>query len=59
MFKLSPLQEPVQDEDDILLFCEQSGLPVALDETIDKIQENPLEKLVKFTHPGIVSVVSK
>jgi isochorismate synthase/2-succinyl-5-enolpyruvyl-6-hydroxy-3-cyclohexene-1-carboxylate synthase/2-succinyl-6-hydroxy-2,4-cyclohexadiene-1-carboxylate synthase/O-succinylbenzoate synthase len=56
---MSPLQEPVQDEDDILKFCEESGLPVALDETIDKIQENPLEKLVKFTHPGIVAIVSK
>ncbi|XP_057414973.1 protein PHYLLO, chloroplastic isoform X3 [Lotus japonicus] len=56
---LQYIEEPVQDEDDILMFCEQSGLPVALDETIDKIQENPLEKLVKFTHPGIVSVVIK
>ena len=53
------MQEPVQDEDDILKFCEASGLPVAIDETIDKIQKNPLEKLVKFTHPGIVAVVSR
>ncbi|XP_045833302.1 protein PHYLLO, chloroplastic isoform X1 [Trifolium pratense] len=56
---LQYIEEPVQDEDDILKFCEESGLPVALDETIDKIQENPLEKLVKFTHPGIVAVVIK
>lgn len=56
---LQYIEEPVQDEDDILKFCEDSGLPVALDETIDKIQENPLEKLVKFTHPGIVAVVIK
>ena len=59
MIPITPLQEPVQDEDDILKFCEESGLPVALDETIDKIQENPLEKLAKFTHSGIVAVVSK
>jgi isochorismate synthase/2-succinyl-5-enolpyruvyl-6-hydroxy-3-cyclohexene-1-carboxylate synthase/2-succinyl-6-hydroxy-2,4-cyclohexadiene-1-carboxylate synthase/O-succinylbenzoate synthase len=59
LIPISPLQEPVQDEDDIPKFCEESGLPVALDETIDKIQENPLEKLVKFSHPGIVAIVSK
>ncbi|MED6110114.1 hypothetical protein PIB30_040017 [Stylosanthes scabra] len=53
------IEEPVNDEDDIVKFCEESGLPVALDETVDKIQENPLEKLVKFTHPGIVAVVIK
>lgn len=59
MIEISPLQEPVQDEDDILKFCIESGLPVALDETIDESQESPLQKLVKFTHPGIVAVVSK
>lgn len=53
------MQEPVQDEDDIIKFCEESGLPVALDESIDKMKENPMEKLGKFTHPGIVAVVSK
>ncbi|KAI4357933.1 hypothetical protein L6164_001848 [Bauhinia variegata] len=56
---LKYIEEPVQDEEDIIRFCEESGLPVALDETIDNIQENPLEKLVKFTHPGIVAVVIK
>ncbi|OIV93706.1 hypothetical protein TanjilG_16557 [Lupinus angustifolius] len=56
---LQYIEEPVQNEDDILKFCEESGLPVALDETVDKIQENPLEKLAKFTHPGIVAVVIK
>lgn len=58
LIQMSPLQEPVQDEYDILKFCEESGLPVALDETIDKSHENPLETLVKFIHPGIVAVVS-
>lgn len=52
------MQEPVQKQDDILRFCEESGLPVALDETIDSFQQNPLDMLVKFAHPGIVAVVS-
>ncbi|KAE9597953.1 putative 2-succinyl-5-enolpyruvyl-6-hydroxy-3-cyclohexene-1-carboxylic-acid synthase [Lupinus albus] len=56
---LQYIEEPVPNEDDILKFCEESGLPVALDETVDKIQENPLEKLAKFTHPGIIAVVIK
>lgn len=51
-------QEPVQDENDIIKFCEESGLPVALDETIGNIQENTLEKVAKYAHPGIVAVVS-
>lgn len=51
-------QEPVQDDNDIIKFCEESGLPVALDETIGNIQENILEKVAKYAHPGIVAVVS-
>ena len=51
-------QEPVQDEDDIIKFCEQTGLPVALDETLGNITENPLEMLAKFTHSGVAAVVS-
>lgn len=51
-------QEPVKDKNDIIRFCEESGLPVALDETIDCIQENPLKMLAKYDHPGIVAVVS-
>ncbi|XP_028761883.1 protein PHYLLO, chloroplastic-like isoform X1 [Neltuma alba] len=57
--ELQYIEEPVQDEDDILKFCEESGLPVALDETIDNIHENHLEKLAKFSHPRIVAVVIK
>ncbi|XP_054809027.1 protein PHYLLO, chloroplastic isoform X2 [Prosopis cineraria] len=56
---LQYIEEPVEDEDDILRFCEESGLPVALDETIDHIHENHLEKLMKFSHPKIVAVVIK
>lgn len=51
-------QEPVHIEGDIIKFCEESGLPVALDETIDSIREHPLHTLVKYTHPGIVAIVS-
>ncbi|XP_068499038.1 protein PHYLLO, chloroplastic isoform X2 [Phaseolus vulgaris] len=56
---LQYIEEPVQDEDNILKFCEESGLSIALDETIDSMQENPMEKLVKFTHPAISAVVIK
>ncbi|XP_062163333.1 protein PHYLLO, chloroplastic isoform X1 [Alnus glutinosa] len=56
---LQYIEEPVQDENDIIKFCEESGLPVALDETIGNIQENTLEKVAKYTHPGIVAVVIK
>lgn len=52
------LQEPVNLEDDIIKFCEETGLPVALDETIDNIKGDPLNKLRAFVHPGIVAVVS-
>lgn len=57
-YQLAKFQEPVNDEEDILKFCEESGLPVALDETIDNLQENPLQMLARFTHNGIVAVVS-
>ncbi|KDP31426.1 hypothetical protein JCGZ_11802 [Jatropha curcas] len=56
---LQYIEEPVQDEDDIVKYCEESGLPVALDETIDKFCENPLGMLVKYAHSGIVAVVIK
>lgn len=48
----------MNNEDDIINFCEESGLPVALDETIDNLQENPLKTLARFKHDGIVAVVS-
>ncbi|KAI9169285.1 hypothetical protein LWI28_010195 [Acer negundo] len=53
------IEEPVQDEDDIIKYCEESGLPVALDETVDNFQENALKMLVKYAHPGIVAIVIK
>lgn len=56
---LQYIEEPVNSDDDIVRFCEESGLPVALDETIDNIQGDPLSTLAKFKHPGIVAVVIK
>ncbi|KAL5725660.1 hypothetical protein ACHQM5_008779 [Ranunculus cassubicifolius] len=56
---LQYIEEPVNSEDDILKFCDDSGLPVALDETIDSIQGDPLGRLANFVHPGIVAVVIK
>nr|XP_043623438.1 protein PHYLLO, chloroplastic [Erigeron canadensis] len=56
---LQYIEEPVNDEDDIIKFCEESGLPVALDETIDNLQENPLQILARFSHHRIVAVVIK
>lgn len=43
---------------DIIKFCENSGLPVALDETIDNLTGDVIPKLHQFSHPGIVALVS-
>ncbi|GAB2230486.1 hypothetical protein Droror1_Dr00014754 [Drosera rotundifolia] len=51
--------QPVQDEDDIIRFCEESSLPVPLDETIDNVHGDVLVALGRFTHPGIVALVIK
>ncbi|GAB4828987.1 hypothetical protein Ancab_018646 [Ancistrocladus abbreviatus] len=56
---LQYIEEPVQKEDDILKFCEETGLPVALDETIENIQGNAFEELARFSHSGIVAFVIK
>ncbi|KAK3004036.1 hypothetical protein RJ639_019334 [Escallonia herrerae] len=56
---LQYIEEPVSDGDDIIKFCEETGLPVAIDETIANFQENFLEMLAKFTHAGVVAVVIK
>ncbi|KAL8128672.1 hypothetical protein V2J09_017827 [Rumex salicifolius] len=53
------IEEPVRNENDIIKFCEKTGLPVALDETLDNIQGNTIERLNIFSHPGIVAVVIK
>ncbi|XP_009127684.1 protein PHYLLO, chloroplastic isoform X1 [Brassica rapa] len=56
---LQYIEEPVQNKDDLIRFCEESGLPVALDETLDDFKECPLRMLAKYTHPGVVAVVIK
>ncbi|CAF1905444.1 unnamed protein product [Brassica napus] len=56
---LQYIEEPVQNKDDLIRFCEESGLPVALDETLDDFKECPLRMLSKYTHPGVVAVVIK
>ena len=51
-------QEPVSSVDHLIKYCENSGLPVALDESIDNLKGDPVDKLHQFVHPGIVAVVS-
>ncbi|TYG79760.1 hypothetical protein ES288_D02G162700v1 [Gossypium darwinii] len=58
-YNLQYIEEPVQHESDIIRYCEESGLPVALDETIDNCPENPLNLLVKYNHHQIVALVIK
>ncbi|KAL3512857.1 hypothetical protein ACH5RR_025574, partial [Cinchona calisaya] len=58
-FDLQYIEEPVKDEDDIIKFCEETGLPVALDETANNTRANPLEVLKKYSHSGVVAVVIK
>ncbi|KAB2041504.1 hypothetical protein ES319_D02G151300v1 [Gossypium barbadense] len=57
-YNLQYIEEPVQHESDIIRYCEESGLPVALDETIDNCPENPLNLLVKYNHHQIVALGS-
>ncbi|XP_065045713.1 protein PHYLLO, chloroplastic-like isoform X3 [Musa acuminata AAA Group] len=56
---LQYIEEPVCQEVDIVKFCDKSGLPVALDETIDNLSGDFLHELKKFVHPGIVAIVIK
>ncbi|CAA6670669.1 unnamed protein product [Spirodela intermedia] len=56
---LQYIEEPVQFEEDIIKFCKETNLSVALDETIDNIKGDLLRRLEKFVHPGIVAVVIK
>ncbi|KAL3654341.1 hypothetical protein CASFOL_004022 [Castilleja foliolosa] len=57
---LQYIEEPVNNKDDIVRFCKETGLPVALDETINSIEDNiTLEVLQKYSHSGIAAVVIK
>lgn len=51
-------QEPIKAEENIIKFCEESGLPVALDETLDAIKGDFVNHLQKYAHPGIAAIVS-
>ncbi|KAL8035297.1 hypothetical protein ABFS82_12G085600 [Erythranthe guttata] len=56
---LQYIEEPVNDENEIVRFCEETGLAVALDETINCIRENPLRFLEKYIHSGVTAIVIK
>ncbi|KAK4410396.1 protein PHYLLO, chloroplastic [Sesamum angolense] len=56
---LQYIEEPVNNDEDIVKFCEETGLAVALDETINSIRENHLQVLQKFNHSGVAAVVIK
>lgn len=58
-FDLQYIEEPVCLEDDIIRFCQESCLPVALDETINNLKGDFHNKLQNFVHPGIVAIVIK
>ncbi|KAK3154480.1 hypothetical protein QOZ80_2BG0191010 [Eleusine coracana subsp. coracana] len=57
--RLQYIEEPVNSANDLIKFCERSGLPVALDETIDNLKGDVIPKLHQFVHPGIVALVIK
>uniref|UniRef100_A0A0A9CFW5 Mandelate racemase/muconate lactonizing enzyme C-terminal domain-containing protein n=1 Tax=Arundo donax TaxID=35708 RepID=A0A0A9CFW5_ARUDO len=57
--RLQYIEEPVNSVNDLIKFCEKSGLPVALDETIDNLKGDVIPKLHQFVHPGIVALVIK
>ncbi|XP_071926454.1 protein PHYLLO, chloroplastic isoform X3 [Coffea arabica] len=57
--RLQYIEEPVRYDDDIIKFCEETGLPVALDETVNCIRENPFDVLNRFNHSGVVAIVIK
>ncbi|KAL6899311.1 hypothetical protein ACP4OV_005969 [Aristida adscensionis] len=56
---LQYIEEPVNSIDDLIKFCEKSGLPVALDETIDNLTGDIISGLHQFVHPGVVALVIK
>ncbi|KAH9297375.1 hypothetical protein KI387_029057, partial [Taxus chinensis] len=56
---LQYIEEPVEHPGDILRFCEESNMSVALDETIDDIKDQLLDRLSMFAHPKIVATVMK
>ncbi|KAJ4798965.1 2-succinyl-5-enolpyruvyl-6-hydroxy-3-cyclohexene-1-carboxylate synthase [Rhynchospora pubera] len=58
-YKLQYIEEPIKPEHNIIKFCEDSGLPVALDETLDAITGDFINHLQRYAHPGITAMVIK
>lgn len=56
---LQYIEEPVKFPEEILRFCKESDLFIALDETIDDIADQPLDRLSIFAHPKVVATVIK
>ncbi|KAI5055725.1 hypothetical protein GOP47_0029246 [Adiantum capillus-veneris] len=53
---LQYLEEPVKSPDDLLKFCNETGFPVAIDESLDKNTENVSEA---FSHLGLAAAIIK
>ncbi|XP_078167049.1 protein PHYLLO, chloroplastic-like isoform X2 [Carex rostrata] len=58
-YNLQYVEEPIKAEENIIKFCEESGLPVALDEALDAIKGDFVNHLQKYAHPGIAAIVIK
>ena len=53
------MQEPVEIPKDIPRFCKESGIPVALDESVDEDVSTSYEMLERIASEGVVAVVIK
>lgn len=53
------MQEPVEIPRDIPRFCKESGIPVALDESVDEDVSASFEMLERIASEGVVAVVIK
>lgn len=53
------MQEPVEISKDIPRFCKESGIPVALDESVDEDVSTSYEMLERIASEGVVAVVIK
>ncbi|KAG0608149.1 hypothetical protein M758_8G082600 [Ceratodon purpureus] len=56
---LQYLEEPVEISKDIPRFCKESGIPVALDESVDEDVSTSYEMLERIASEGVVAVVIK
>lgn len=53
------MQEPVEFPKDIPRFCKESGIPVALDESVDEDVSTSYEILERIASEGVVALVIK